>query len=132
MKTLANCTPREFLTQTIKIKNAVSKWLTDTDIMAIRKRTPVIADGMSKAEKDEAYTKQGLSNLSAMYDEIAGRHPDETLELLALLCFTEPDKVDEHPMTEYLTAISDMLGSEAVTGFFTSLMKLARTGILKL
>ena len=51
MKTLANCTPREFLKQTNKIKNAAKDWLTKTDIQGIRSRLPKIDDGMCKEEK---------------------------------------------------------------------------------
>ena len=40
VKTLANCTDVEFLRQTNKIRKAVEKWLTDTDIANIRKRMP--------------------------------------------------------------------------------------------
>jgi hypothetical protein len=40
MKNLANCTPREFLKQTSKIKGSVEKWLKVTDVMNIRKRMP--------------------------------------------------------------------------------------------
>ena len=132
MKNLANCTPREFMTQTVKIKRAAADWLTKTDIANIRKRMPVIADGLTKKEKDEAFAAQASANISAMFDEIMEKHPQETLDLLALLCFVEPENVDDHPMSDYLTALTEMIGSEAVIGFFTSLARLARTGILKL
>lgn len=132
MKNLANCTPREFMTQTVKIKRAAADWLTKTDIANIRKRMPVIADGLTKKEKDEAFAAQARANISAMFDEIMDKHPQETLDLLALLCFVEPENVDDHPMSDYLTALTEMIGSEAVIGFFTSLVRLGRTGILKL
>lgn len=131
MKTLANCKPREFLAQTVKIKRAVEAWLTATDIANIRKRMPVIADNLSKEEKKEALQNQAKANISAMFDEIAEKHPDETLELLALMCFVEPENVDDYPMTDYLTSLTEMIGSDAVMGFFTSLTRLAQTGILK-
>ena len=38
MKNIANCTPREFLRQTNKIRKAVSNWLTLTKVMDIRER----------------------------------------------------------------------------------------------
>lgn len=131
MKNLATCTPREFMAQTVKIKRAAADWLTKTDIANIRKRMPVIADGLTKKEKDEAFAAQVRANISAMFDEIMEKHPQETLDLLALLCFVEPDNVDDHPMSDYLTALTEMIGNEAVIGFFTSLARLARTGILK-
>lgn len=131
MKNLANCTPREFLKQTVKIKRAAEAWLTATDIMNIRKRVPVLADTLTQEERKEALAAQARVNLSAMFDEIAEKHPDETLELLALMCFVEPENIDDYPMTDYLTSVTEMIGSEAVLGFFTSFAKLARTGILR-
>lgn len=131
MKNLANCTPREFLAQTVKIKRAAEKWLTATDISAIRKRAPVFTDSMTKADKRKAVESQTRANLSAMFDAIAERHPDETLELLGMMCFVDPEHIDDYPMTDYLMSLTEMIGSEAVLGFFTSLVKLVQTGILK-
>ena len=131
MKTLVNCTPREFLSQTVKIKKAVQSWLTATDIINIRKRKPVLAEGLTKEQEREAYMTQARANVSAMLDSIMEQHPDETLELLALLCFIDPKDIDEHPMDEYLAAINEMIGSESVLGFFMSFQKLGQTGILR-
>lgn len=134
MKNLATCKPSEFLRQTNRIKKAVEKWLTETDIMTIRKRMPdllAIREDMTdeelsrvNAENRKRLEAQSKENLSAIFDEIADEHPDETLELLALLCFVEPEKVDDYPMEDYLKAIGEMIGNEAVIGFFTSLARL--------
>ena len=51
-------------------------------------------------------------------------HPDETLDLLALLCFIEPEDVDNHSVDEFLEAITEMISNQAVIGFFTSLAQL--------
>lgn len=137
MKNLANCKPSEFLKQTNKIKKAVEKWLTDTDILNIRKNAPkldVISPEWSKEERERVFREnkrkmeqQSNENLSKMLDAILDKHPDETLELLALLCFVEPDKVDDYPISDYLEAISDMISNEAVIGFFTSLARWGQT-----
>lgn len=134
MKNLATCKPSEFLRQTNRIKKAVEKWLTETDIMTIRKRMPdllAIREDMTdeelnrvKAENKKRLEAQSKENLSAIFDEIADEHPDETLELLALLCFVEPENVDDYPMGDYLNAIGEMISNEAVIGFFTSLARL--------
>lgn len=134
MKNLATCKPSEFLRQTNRIKKAVEKWLTETDIMTIRKRMPdllAIREDMTdeelsrvNAENRKRLEAQSKENLSAIFDEIADEHPDETLELLALLCFVEPENVDDYPMGDYLKAIGEMIGNEAVIGFFTSLARL--------
>ena len=43
-KNLTNCNLKEFMVQTRLIKHHVEKWLTDTDIMNIRKNLPDIPD----------------------------------------------------------------------------------------
>lgn len=132
MKNLANCTPREFLAQTVRIKKAASEWLTATDIANIRKRSPEITGDMTVEQKKEAWKKQSYENLSAMFDEMAEKHPEETLELMAMMCFVEPEHIDDHPMMEYMKALTEMLSNDAVIGFFLSLIKLARSGIFRL
>ena len=125
MKNLANCKPSEFLKQTNKIRKAVSKWLTDTDVMNIRKRMPTMPEGATDEEKKRALERQATENFQAIMDAILDEHPDETLELLALLCFVEPEKVDDYEITEYMDSISELLSNESVLGFFTSLMQSA-------
>lgn len=125
MKNLANCKPSEFLTQTNKIRKSVSKWLADTDIVNIRKRLPQIPDGATEEEKKKAMEEQVNGNFNAILDAIMEEHPDETLELLALLCFVEPEHVDDHTVTEYLESFNELVTNRTVLDFFTSLMQLA-------
>ena len=40
MKNLANCTPREFFAQSVKIKRSVEEWLDVTNLMDLRKTKP--------------------------------------------------------------------------------------------
>ena len=51
------------------------------------------------------------------------------MDLLALLCFVDPEDVDNHTMDEYLKAITEMITNDAVIGFFTSL---AKTGLINI
>lgn len=139
MKNLANCKPSEFLRQTSKIKKSVEKWLTDTDILNIRKNMPElekIGVNMSVEEKAEIYSRnkeklkaQSRANASKILDAVLDKHPDETLELLALICFVEPEKVDDHSISEYFEAITEMMENQAVIGFFTSLMRWGQMNI---
>ena len=126
MKNLANCAPREFFAQTVKIKKSVEVWLKETDVLNIRKIKPIIPDGATNEEKRASIEKQARANLSKMFDAIMEEHPEETLELLALLCFVDPKDVDNYPMCNYLGAIGEMLGNQDVIGFFTSLVQLER------
>lgn len=133
MKNLANCKPSEFIKQTNRIKKSVEKWMKAVDIINIRrnapklKEVPLDADVETKAEifaeNKRLMTEQGLKNTSRILDAMLEEHPDETLELLALVCFIEPKDADNHSMREYLTAITEMMNDEAVIGFFTSLAK---------
>lgn len=52
MKTLANCSPREFLLQTNKIRKSVVKWLDETKILEIRANKPQFTEGATEEEKD--------------------------------------------------------------------------------
>lgn len=131
MKNLATCKPSEFLRQTNRIKKAVEKWLTDTDILNIRKNLPKLETIDKDADVEERNRifeanqkkarKQMLENTSKILDAIMEDHPDETLELIALLCFVEPKDVDNYTVEEYLTSVTEMLTNKAVVGFFTSL-----------
>ena len=125
MKNLANCKPSEFLRQTNLIRKSVSKWLTDTDIMNIRKRMPELPEEATEEEKKEANLEQAKKNLNAIFDAVLDEHPDETLEVLALLCFVEPSHVDDYEVTEYFESFNELINNKAVLSFFLSLMRLA-------
>lgn len=124
MKTLANCSPREFLVQTNKIRKAVSNWLSLTKVLEIRKNLPKYADNATEEERRAAITKQIQDNANAMLDAILDEHPEETAELLGLICFIEPEDLDNHSMNEFFGAISEILNSREVLDFFISLAKL--------
>lgn len=130
MKNLANCKPSEFLVQTNKIRKSVEKWLKITDISNIRKAVPPAKDGQTAEERKAELEKQAKKNLSKMLDSVMEKHPNETLELIALMCFIEPENVDDYPVSFYLEAFTELMNDKAVLGFFTSLLSLARTDTL--
>ena len=138
-KNLANCTPKEFLLQTNKVRKSAERWLKVTDIMNIRKNVPqlVIPDDATAEETAEIMDKHreelkraARQNISDMLDSIMEKHPDETLEILALMCFVEPKDVNKYKITEYLRNVTEIINDEAVLSFFTSLTRLGQTGIL--
>lgn len=129
MKNLANCKPSEFLRQTVKIKKAAEKWLKLTDIMNIRRNVPELPKDMPIVEKNKRLAEIGRENVSKMFDAIAEKHPDETMELLALCCFVEPENVDDHEIAEYLDSFAELIANESVRNFFTSLMNLGLINI---
>lgn len=125
MKNLANCKPSEFLRQTNKIRRYVQKWMDITDIPNIRKRLPQIPDGVTAEEKKKLIRDQSMKNLSAMFDAALEEHPEETMGVLALACFIPVEEAEEHPMEDYLMSLSELMESEGVIRFFTSLVSLA-------
>jgi hypothetical protein len=139
LKTLVSCKPSEFLRQTNKIKKSVEKWLTDTDILNIRKRMPALEAVPISATEEERKaiternrkltSEQVKKNLSAMLDAILEEHPEETMEILGLCCFVEPDHVDDYKVADYLTAFNSLISDKAVLGFFTSLASLGQMNI---
>ena len=131
-KNLTNCNLKEFMIQTRLIKHQVEKWLTDTDIAKIRQNMPVIPEGATEEEEKALLKEQGMKNASAMFDAIFDEHPEETIELIASLCFVPFEEIDEHPMTYYMQSITDMLNDKTVWDFFISLAVAARRiGITK-
>lgn len=139
MKNLANCKPSEFLIQTNKIRKSVANWLTVTDILNIRKRLPELEEAGEGATTNERQAvvernlkkknEQVKQNLMDILDAMLVDHPMETLEILALCCFVEPEDVDNHPMSEYIGAITELIETKEVMSFFISLAKLAKIDI---
>lgn len=129
MKTLANCTPTEFLKQTMAIKAPLERWFKETGIPEIRKRKPAGFDKMTAKQKEEAISEQANDNLADMLAAAMEKDPDGTLEVMALCCFTDPADVDSHPMVEYLDALLEMIGNEAVRSFFMLYLRSARPAI---
>ena len=129
MKNLANCKPSEFRAQTNRIRKSVSKWLTDTDILNIRRRLPDMPDTATNEERKKALQKQASMNFHAILDAVMEKHPEETLELMALICFVEPENADDHEMSEYIEAFSEIIANKAVLRFFTSLVQLGQMNI---
>lgn len=126
MKNLANCNVREFLTQTNKIRKSVVNWLSLTQILEIRKNVPVIPDGTSKEEEKAIMIKQAKKNFSDMLDSVLDKYPEETAEMLGLMCFIDPKDLDKHKMTELFSSFDEMINCEEVISFFTSLVNLGK------
>ena len=127
MKTLANCSPLEFLVQTNKIRKAAENWLEITKVLEIRQRMPQVTPGMTAAEKTAALKDQIKSNVGDMVASVLDEHPKETAELLCLLCFIDPGDMEKHQMSELLGGLNELISNEEVLGFFASLARLAQT-----
>lgn len=129
-KNLATCTPIEFLKQTSRIKKAVEKWLTVNEITEIRKRMPDFNGADTKEQKAELIKKKAFENMSLILDNCLEKHPEETLEVLALACFVEPQNVNDYPMSFYLGQVAELMSDEGVLSFFISLSRLGQMNTL--
>ena len=129
MKNLATCKPSEFVAQTAKIKEAVASWVKAIDLINIRNTKPnyiTLPAGATVEERTEVIKKnavlekqQTMENLSKILDKMLIEHPQETLNVLALACFVEPEHVDDYTIDEYLGCIMEMMQSKSVMSFFT-------------
>ena len=129
MKTLANCNPLEFLTQTNKIRKSAENWLSLTKILDIRKNLPEFDPQATKEENREAFQKQIQRNFSTMLDAILEEYPKETAELLCLVCFIEPEDMEKHSMIELFDALKEIMNNAEVISFFASLARLVLNNI---
>ena len=129
MKNLANCTPREFLRQTNRIRRAAERWLDLTRLNELRRPLPDETDFDDPRALKAAVERQIRENARAMLDAMLEDHPEETAELLGLMCFIEPEDLEKHRMSELLESLGELLASREVAGFFMSLARWARPGI---
>ena len=120
-KTLANCKPREFFAQSNKVRKLAEKWLGDTRILEIRRKKPDFKENATDDERMDAIQAQAAKNLALMLEALLDKYPDETLDLMAMVCFIDPKDVDEYPMNEYFDAVAGVINNPSVIRFFTSL-----------
>jgi len=142
-KNLANCDPIEFLEQAYRIKESAEKWMKATDILNIRSKKveglEIISPDTPEEEAEKIREKnkslvsaQARKNASEIFNAIFRDHPKETVELLGLICFVEPEHIREHKISWYLANIGDILTDSDTLDFFTSLAQLEQIGFLKL
>ncbi len=125
-KNLANCNLTEFLRQTNAIRKYIEHWFKVTDIPAIRKHLPVIPDGATEEEKKALFEEQSKKNFSDMLDAALEKHPEETVGVIALVCFVPVEEANDHPMDFYLGSLAEIMESDRCMRFFISL---ARVGL---
>lgn len=134
MKNLATCKPTEFIAQTAKIKDAVANWAEVIELAKIRSTQPVYLElpiGATAEQRAEIIKKnaeikkqQTMKNLNKILDNMLVVHPKETLDVLALACFVEPEHVDDYTIDEYMSCIMDMVQNKSVMDFFSLLAQL--------
>lgn len=124
MKTLANCTPVEFLRQTNKIRHAVADLFGAAGIAEIRKNLPALTGEETEEEKREKTDKQGMENFSKILDALLDTNAEATAALLAMMCFREPEDIENDTGMDYLGAALALFESKAVRDFLLMLVRL--------
>lgn len=124
MKNLANCKPSEFFAQTVKIRKYAEDWLKVTDILKIRENVPKFEENDTDETKKKKLDEAVNTNIGKIFDSIFEEHGEKTLGLLALLCFIEPEHVDDYEVKDYLGSFAELLSCPEVVSFFISLASL--------
>lgn len=127
MKTLANCTPVEFLRQTNKIRHAVEDLLLDSGIQEIRKRMPELTGEETQAERKALMNNQAKKNMGAILDALMEKNAEQTANVLGMMCFLEPEEMEKTTVSEIMTPVLELLNSKPVMDFLLLSMKSAPT-----
>ena len=115
MKTLANCTPKEFAVQTLKIANRVKKYY-----------------GGIERIKEKFSENKNTDNESIfeILKYICGDNIDETMSLCGELCFMDGEKfANLDPLNDDedgIEALVTIFNSKRVISFFTTLLNLQK------
>ena len=109
MKTIANCTPKEFASQTLIIASRIKKYVTDV--------------------KELKKAAEGKTDVFEILNYICGGNIDETMEICGVLCFMSGEKFanlepDEDGNNDGIAALADIMKSKRCIGFFTSVLQI--------
>ena len=138
-KNLANCNPEEFLEQTYLIMGSAEKFMKVNDILNIHTRKVEGLQEIPTDDEEEAdrvrkenakkITAQRMKNVKDLLTSMLHTNKKETLELLAISCFIEPEDINQYSMPFFLRNVGEMISDKDVLAFFTSLAQLEQTGI---
>lgn len=132
MKTLNQLDEAEFLRRCWQISDAVSDLLQTSQVMELRKATPVLT-GKETTEEIKAKTEeQSRKNLKAMAKSLLFDNAEGTAKILPLLYEPEVDKngnLEKVTPFKTLRVITSTIEDKDVLDFLLSLVKLAQTDI---
>ena len=120
MKTLANCTPKEFAVQTVKIAEIVRRYV--DGVRAIRAKMPKLPEAASA----EDIQKAGIDNFFDILQWCMETNVDGTMELCGAVCFMSGDEfavLNPADGEDGVTAVLDVLSSERCLHFFDALLR---------
>ena len=126
MKLITQLDDVAFLRQCNRIRHAVEEFVSETDVLSIRKRMPKLTGNEPEAVRKAAYEKQSRANISAMLDRLLEEKPEETLKVARLMVVLEDG--DEMPNGfDLIMILLDVLGDQRVLSFF---YRLAKSGLM--
>ena len=128
MKTLANCSLKEFLKQANTIRKEVADFFELTKIGEIRKRRPEYTGNETEQEKTALIQKQARKNLSDILDLCLDENADATIRVIGLMCFKTPEEAEKIEVTEFLDVAFDLFTNERVISFFSKLARMDMSG----
>lgn len=126
VKTLANCTPVEFLRQTNKIKYAVENYLKLTGAREILRRRPTFSGDETDIEKAEITRNQWKDNWNALSDVVLDTYAEQTAELIGLMCFMDKEQISNAQMITLLYPLLELIQNKQVSAFFQALLSLGQ------
>ncbi len=127
IKTLANCTLKEFLKQVNKIRHEVEDLFTVANIKEIRKNIPTFTGEETEEEKAEIIRQQGRKNISDILDNCLEKNVDKTVKVIGLMCFKNEKEAENMEVSEFYDVVFELLGSKRVIDFF---IKSANSGLI--
>lgn len=132
LKNLSNCSPREFLVQTNKIRILAKDFIDETDIFNIKTKwiTQEVKDADNK-NKENIIKKNIINSFDEILANLLEKNVDKTTALLCYCCFVEPENESKYEMADLLESIGLMCTDKRVIGFFTTLIKSLPTNTSK-
>ena len=114
IKHLANCTPDEFMIQSVKLRGPFSEWLRAVDSEKLKAEAAARFDAQDTREGKAMENRAYLGEM--LYAGMA-KAPELTRECLCLATFT--DDFSKHSVPEYIGALFEMYASKEIRAFFT-------------
>lgn len=124
MKTIATLKGADFLRACNKVRYAAQEMLSETKVLDIRKRMPIMDINMTEAERKAALEKQTKKNISDMLDRLLEEKPEETYKLLQAM-ITPEEGDGELDGIDLMCAALELISNPKVIDFLSRLTKLA-------
>lgn len=124
MKTIATLKGADFLRACNKVRYAAQEMLSETKVLEIRKRMPILDINMTEADRKTALEKQTKKNISDMLDRLLEEKPEETYKLLQAMIIPE-ESDGELDGIDLMCAALELISNPKVIDFLSRLAKLA-------